>query len=65
MGKITTTTIRDYAEMRGVSTAAVKAAVTQGKKLYAVSSYRQVGKTWLLDVDQEKAKKEKGSCVVA
>jgi|GEM_PF-4988478 len=56
--------IKQYAKKRRVSETAVKKACRKGKKLVGVQSYQKVGGTWILEVEDEEVKKNRGKCIV-
>jgi hypothetical protein len=55
---------QQYADSRGVSTAAVRRALIDGKKLIGVKNAEKVGRDWVLTVCTPVAKINKGKCVV-
>lgn len=57
-------TVQDYATKRGVSSVAVTRAMNKGRKLINISSYRKVGRDWVLRECNNVAKINKGKCVV-
>lgn len=57
-------TVKQYAKNRGVSPVAVTRAMSAGKKLIGVTSYRKIGRDWFLTVRNNVTKKDLGKCVV-
>lgn len=55
---MTQMTTVEYKDLRGVTnTAGITRAMNKGRKLVGVSSYRKVGRDWVLKVDVKAAKK--------
>lgn len=56
--------VQEYAKKRGVSEVAVTRAMNKGKRLINISSYRKIGRDWVLRECNNVAKKNTGKCVV-
>jgi len=59
-----TITVQEYAKKRNVSSVAITRAMNKGKKLINISSYKKVGRDWVLRECNNVSKINTGKCVV-
>jgi len=59
-----TITVQQYSKKMGVSSVAITRAMNKGKRLINISSYRKVGRDWVLRECNNVSKINKGKCVV-
>lgn len=59
-----TLTVQEYAKKRGVSPVAITRAMNKGRKLINISSYKKIGRDWVLRECNNVTKINIGKCVV-